>query len=105
MFAFHTLFIILLGEDVTYIFVLNAAVTKYEEAAPFPGFPGQKSFLAVYIRDVWSRLSELRAAVTSVFGSILKVDSTKKGLPCSIEHEHTHVHIHLHMHVHVHSNP
>ena len=58
--------------------LLSAAVTKYEEAAPFPRFPGPKWFLAVYIRDVWSRLSELRAAVTSVFGSILKVDSTKK---------------------------
>ena len=56
---------------------LGAAIAKYEEPAPFPRFPGPKWLLAVYIRDVWSHLSELRAAVTSVFGSILKVDSTK----------------------------
>ena len=58
--------------------VLGSGTTNYEEAAPFPRFPGPKWFLSVYIRDVWSRLPELRAAVTSVFGSILKVDSTKK---------------------------
>ena len=57
--------------------MFSTAVPEYEEAAPFPQFPGPKWFLAVYIRDVWSRLPELRA-VTSVFGSILKVDSTKK---------------------------
>ena len=32
----------------------------------------------MYIRDVWQRLSELLAAATSVHGSILKIDSTKK---------------------------
>ena len=58
--------------------LLGITVTKYEEPTPFPQFPGPKWFLAVYVRDVWSRLPELRAAVTSVFGSILKVDSTKK---------------------------
>ena len=30
------------------------------------------------MRDVWSRLPALKAAVTSTFGEILKVDSTKK---------------------------
>ena len=30
------------------------------------------------MRDVWSRLPQLQAAVTSVGGSILKIDSTKK---------------------------
>ena len=58
--------------------LLGAAVTRYEEAAPFPRFPGPKWFLVVYTCDVWSRLPELQAAVISVFGSILKVDSTKK---------------------------
>ena len=57
---------------------LRTTATRYEEATPFPNFPGPKWFLAVYIRDVWSRLHELKAAVTSAFGSILKVDSTKK---------------------------
>ena len=35
-------------------------------------------FLAAYVRDVWSRLPALLAAATSVYGSILKIDSTKK---------------------------
>lgn len=35
-------------------------------------------FLAIYVRDVWSRLPELLAAATSVCGVVLKVDSTKK---------------------------
>ncbi len=35
-------------------------------------------FLAVYVRDVWSRLPTLLAAATSIYGSILKIDSTKK---------------------------
>ncbi|EFX68968.1 hypothetical protein DAPPUDRAFT_329554 [Daphnia pulex] len=37
-----------------------------------------KWFLATYIRDVWSRLSYLKASITSVYGAILKIDSTKK---------------------------
>lgn len=38
----------------------------------------QRWFLAIYVRDVWSRLPSLLAAATSVYGSILKIDSTKK---------------------------
>ena len=34
--------------------------------------------LQVYTRDVWSRLPQLRAIATSVYGKILKIDSTKK---------------------------
>ena len=34
--------------------------------------------MAVYLRDVWSRLPELLAQVTSIYGSVLKIDSTKK---------------------------
>ena len=32
----------------------------------------------MYVRDVWSRLPALLAQLTSVYGSVLKVDSTKK---------------------------
>ena len=39
-----------------------------------PEVPGS----TVYLRDVWSRLPALLVVVTSTFGSILKVDSTKK---------------------------
>ena len=34
--------------------------------------------MSVYLKDVWSRLPELMAQITSTFGSILKIDSTKK---------------------------
>lgn len=34
--------------------------------------------MSAYVRDVWSRLPALQASVTSVFGMILKIDSTKK---------------------------
>ena len=34
--------------------------------------------LQVYTRDVWSRLPQLHATATSVYGKILKIDSTKK---------------------------
>ena len=37
-------------------------------------------FLAAHIQEVWSRLPGILAAATSVYGSILKVDSTKKKL-------------------------
>ena len=51
---------------------------SYELPPPFPSFPSKEWFLAVYTRDVWSRLPSLLAAATSVYGSILKLDSTKK---------------------------
>ena len=35
-------------------------------------------FLAAYIREVWTRLPALLAAATSIYGSVLKIDSTKK---------------------------
>ena len=50
----------------------------YEEAPKFHCPPTYQWFLAVYIRDVWNRLPLLKAAATSVFGSVLKIDSTKK---------------------------
>ncbi|XP_066553542.1 uncharacterized protein LOC136722123 [Amia ocellicauda] len=43
-----------------------------------PPVPGPKWLLAVYDLDVLERLAEVKALVTSVFGSILKLDSTKK---------------------------
>ena len=32
----------------------------------------------MYVKEIWSRLPELLAASTTVYGSILKIDSTKK---------------------------
>lgn len=71
--------------------------TLYQEPLPFPPFPKQRYavvncltymyikftcvnrwFMSVYLKDVWTRLPELMAQITSTFGSILKIDSTKK---------------------------
>ena len=57
---------------------MRLPVPEYPEAAPLPRFPTPKWFLSVYVRDVWSRLPSLLAQVTSTYGAILKVDSTKK---------------------------
>lgn len=32
----------------------------------------------MYVRDVWTQLPQLLAAAASVYGSVLKLDSTKK---------------------------
>ncbi|XP_053730492.1 uncharacterized protein LOC128764612 [Synchiropus splendidus] len=52
-----------------------------ERSRPFPQMhpvPGVSWLLGVYVRDATSRLPETKAKITSVFGSILKMDSTKK---------------------------
>ena len=56
----------------------NQPPTEYAAAAPFPAFPTARWFLAAYVRDVCSRLPALLAQATSVYGSVLKIDSTKK---------------------------
>ncbi|KAM8852772.1 uncharacterized protein ACB058_011495 [Synchiropus picturatus] len=52
-----------------------------EQSRPFPEMhpvPGVSWLLGVYVRDAMTRLPETKARITSVFGSILKMDSTKK---------------------------
>jgi hypothetical protein len=55
---------------------LNLA--QYEAPPVFKTPQTQKWFLAAYVRDVWSRLETLKGSATSIYGSILKIDSTKK---------------------------
>ena len=57
---------------------LNVPLPEYKQPVPPPPFPKYKWFLSAYVRDVWSRMEELLAAATSTYGSILKIDSTKK---------------------------
>ncbi|KAK2143968.1 hypothetical protein NP493_4354g00007 [Ridgeia piscesae] len=57
----------------------TAVATTDFPPPPHPDvFRSAKWFLATYVRDVWSRLPSLQAAVTSTFGRVLKIDSTKK---------------------------
>ena len=56
----------------------NLEVPQYQPPSPFPKFPGEKWLLAVYVKYVWSRLPALLAQATSIYGRVLKIDSTKK---------------------------
>ena len=49
-----------------------------KELPPITLVPKGPWFLAVYVRDVLSRLDEVKAKITSTFGSVLKMDPTKK---------------------------
>ena len=57
---------------------LGLQIPEYSEAPLFQRFPTAQWFLAVYVRDVWARLPSLLASLTSTYGCILKIDSTKK---------------------------
>jgi hypothetical protein len=57
---------------------LNLSVSEYQDPPDFKSPPNPKWFLATYIRDVWARLQWLKASATSVYGEVLKIDSTKK---------------------------
>jgi hypothetical protein len=57
---------------------LNLTPAQYEAPPVFKTPPTQKWFLAVYVRDVWSRLETLKGNATSIYVSILKIDSTNE---------------------------
>ncbi len=40
--------------------------------------PTSRWLLSVYGRDILSRIGHIKASITSIFGNILKMDSTKK---------------------------
>ncbi|XP_057213319.1 uncharacterized protein LOC130568463 [Triplophysa rosa] len=76
-----------LSQSALYLSVLKTFVTQDTDpsrlVAPLPQMvpvPGPSWLLSVYTKDVLTRLPELKARVTSVCGSILKTDSTKKKL-------------------------
>ena len=43
-----------------------------------PTLPKAGWLVTVYCRDVLSQVKEVKAYITSTFGSVLKIDSTKK---------------------------
>jgi len=57
---------------------LNLNPVEYDDAPPLHSLPTCKWFLACYVKDVWDRLPLLKASMTSIYGEILKIDSTKK---------------------------
>ena len=56
----------------------NLPVVTYQREKAMKNIPSAKWFLACYVRDVYNRLDILKAAATSVYGTVLKIDSTKK---------------------------
>ncbi|XP_051788181.1 uncharacterized protein LOC127529213 [Erpetoichthys calabaricus] len=68
-----------------YLFAFAKFITSGAEPSATPPLPprmtpvpGAKWLLSVYTREVASRLEETKARITSIFGSILKMNSTKK---------------------------
>ena len=58
--------------------MLRQPFPVYENSGSLPVVPSAKWFLSAYIHDVWSRLPEIKAIITSTFGKILKIDTAKK---------------------------
>ena len=56
----------------------NLVTTTFKSPPALPDLPRPEWLLTVFIRDVCLRLDEVKAKITSTYGSILKMDSTKK---------------------------
>lgn len=50
----------------------------YSEVPPMTPVPTPKWFLSAYVHDVMFRKDTLKGSITSAFGEIIKIDSTKK---------------------------
>ncbi|KAI7807662.1 hypothetical protein IRJ41_008259 [Triplophysa rosa] len=50
----------------------------FQEPPPLAPVPRYKWLLTVYSQDILNRLHHIKASITSTYGSILKMDSTKK---------------------------
>ncbi|XP_020555172.1 uncharacterized protein LOC110013345 [Oryzias latipes] len=61
---------------------LNIVGGQFQPPPPMPPLPSPVWLLTVYGYDVLTRLDEYKARITSTFGSILKMDSTKKVWEC-----------------------
>lgn len=50
----------------------------FEEPPPFRNPPTAKWFLTAHVKFLFEQLDVMKASLTSVYGSVLKIDSTKK---------------------------
>ncbi len=57
---------------------LNQPGVKFQEPPEPTVVPSCKWLLTVYSQDILTRLDEIHARITSTYGSVLKMDSTKK---------------------------
>ena len=57
---------------------MTAEIPKEDALVPKPSVPSPKWFISTYLADIRARENELLASITSTFGEILKIDSTRK---------------------------
>ena len=57
---------------------LNISLPGISKVPRTPKLPSVKWLMSVYVKDVLQRMEEIKAQITSVFGKVLKLDSTKK---------------------------
>lgn len=55
-----------------------ATCPQFTQPPEFKPVPTAQWLLTVYVQDILSRLDEIKSSITSTFGSIIKMDSTKK---------------------------
>jgi len=61
----------------------NLVVVRSAESPPIQtNLPSVKWLLSVHLKDVINRLPALKASITSTYGTVLKIDSTKKVTTC-----------------------
>ncbi|XP_071962853.1 uncharacterized protein [Antedon mediterranea] len=54
------------------------AASKFDEVSKMIPVPSVQWFLTIYCNEVMGRIDELKASITSTFGRVLKIDSTKR---------------------------
>jgi hypothetical protein len=66
------------SECVTFLDNPGLHPLHFQEPPPLAPVPSYKWLLTVYSQDILNRLDHIKASITSTYGSILKMDSTKK---------------------------
>ena len=58
----------------------TSQLVRYVAATPpaMPSLPQPRWLMTVFVKDVYTRLDDIKAKVTSTYGDVLKMDSTKK---------------------------
>ena len=58
----------------------TSQLVRYVADAPpaMPSLPQPRWLMTVFVKDMYTRLDDIKAKVTSTYGDVLKMDSTKK---------------------------
>lgn len=66
------------SEGAAFLNKLGLQPVTWQKPPPLVPVPSYKWLLTVYSQDILTRLEDIKASLTSTYGSILKMDSTKK---------------------------